>query len=189
MTPTFSPRLRSTGSSFSSRVVLPLLCTPLTASTAGRLSACVSASACFCSLYKAKHLHFCTGFYRPAAGGDLHQTVAAHHGGQRTGGVRLGVARAGQGHLAAAGSRPQVAVALAGFGKAIGQGADGAGGDAALLPPPGGAQQRGDSVLLQRSGGGKGVAGQAEYQLAAQRCRQHGAAGLLGYALYQQLGC
>ena len=57
MTPTFSPRLRSTGSSFSSRVVLPLLCTPLTASTAGRLSACVSASACFCSLYKANYLH------------------------------------------------------------------------------------------------------------------------------------
>ena len=101
--------------------------------------------------------------------------------------MRLGVARAGQGHLAAAGSRPQVAVALAGFGKAIGQGADGAGGDAALLPPPGGAQQRGDSVLLQRSGGGKGVAGQAEYQLAAQRCRQHGAAGLLGYPLHHKL--
>ena len=59
--------------------------------------------------------------------------------------------------------------------------------DAALLPPPGGAQQRGDSVLLQRSGGGKGVAGQAEYQLAAQRCRQHGAAGLLGYPLHHKL--
>ena len=69
----------------------------------------------------------------------------------------------------------------------LGLGADGAGGDAALLPPPGGAQQRGDSVLLQRSGGGKGVAGQAEYQLAAQRCRQHGAAGLLGYPLHHKL--
>ena len=38
MTPTFSPRPRRMGSSFSSRVVFPLPCTPLTASTAGRFS-------------------------------------------------------------------------------------------------------------------------------------------------------
>ena len=36
--PTFSPRPRRMGSSFSSRVVFPLPCTPLTASTAGRFS-------------------------------------------------------------------------------------------------------------------------------------------------------
>ena len=101
--------------------------------------------------------------------------------------MRLGVARAGQGHLAAAGSRPQIAVALAGFGKTIRQGADGAGGDAALLPASGGAQQRRNSVLLQRGSGGKGVAGQAEHQLTVKCSRQHGAAGLLGYALHQQL--
>ena len=36
--------------------------------------------------------------------------------------------------------------------------------------------------MFQRSGGGKGVAGEAEHQLAVNFSGQHGASGLLGHA-------
>ena len=72
----------------------------------------------------------------------------------------LGVALAGDGNGAARCSGPQVAVPLAGLGKAGGQGAAGAGQDAGFLLPPGGPQQGRDGVLFQSGCGGKGVARQ-----------------------------
>ena len=101
--------------------------------------------------------------------------------------MRFGAALAGDGHAAACRFRPQVAVTLAGFGKAGGQGAGGTGKNAAFLPAPCRPQQGRDGVLFQGCRCGKGVAGQAEHQFAGDLCRQHGAAGLLCHARKEHL--
>ena len=91
ITPTFSPRLLSTGSSAASRAVLPLPAEPLTASTAGCLKLSSAASACFCSLYKSITLRFIpsaktAGSLLNAHKARLHFAVPLHglapHGGR-----------------------------------------------------------------------------------------------------------
>ena len=94
----------------------------------------------------------------------------------------FGVALAGDGHAAAHGLGSQIAVPLAGLREARGQGAGGAGKKAAFLTAPRRPQKGRDGILFQRSGGSKGVAGEAEHQLAVNFPGQHGASGLLGHA-------
>ena len=64
----------------------------------------------------------------------------------------FGVALAGDGHAAAHGLCPQIAVPLAGLREARGQGAGGAGKDAAFLTAPRRPQKSRDGILFQRSG-------------------------------------